>query len=115
MIWLTFAQSIFNSETTDKILKQKLPTLIYTFLVEENAVLFSKIQSAESERKDSWCPKFETGTKSQMSSKRKFRTEKPCMLGTKVQNLVAQATWHPALVYTKCYVEKTKHLIVDQN
>jgi len=106
---------MFNSETIDKILKQKLLTLIYTFLMEENAVLVSKIQSAVSERKDSWYPKFETGTKSQTSLRSKFHTKKPYMLGTTVQNLVAQATWHPALVYSKCYVENTKHLIVDKN
>jgi hypothetical protein len=45
----------------------------------------------------------------------KFHIEKPGILGNTVQNLVALATWHPALVYTKCYVEKNKHLIVDQN
>jgi hypothetical protein len=50
-----------------------------------------------------------------MSLRSKLHTAKPGMLGTMVQNLVAQATWHPALVYSKCYVEKTKHLIVDQN
>jgi hypothetical protein len=44
---------MFSFETTDKILKQKLLTLIYTFLMEENAVLVTKIQSAASERKDS--------------------------------------------------------------
>jgi len=44
---------MFNFETTDKILKQKLLTLIYTFLIEENAVFVTKIQSAASEMKDS--------------------------------------------------------------
>ena len=83
--------------------------------MQENAVLVTKIQSAASERKDPQYPKFETGTNSQMSLRSKFHTEKPSMLGITVKILVAQATCHPALVYIKYYVEKTKHLIVDQN
>ena len=44
---------MFNFETTDRILKQKLLIFIHTFLMEENAVLVTKIQSAASEKKDS--------------------------------------------------------------